>query len=317
MLYRRTPELPPLRYINNGVLSSGIFPPQNIGSESPSSELYLRSLWLETSLTKNSTLTLPASGPDQNGARTIFSRKYNAYMTFKTKQNEIVAKFAKITTLTSLSISSNYITANNVTASATTTQDISVGHTGNISVLHSNEISTDRLTASDGKVDNISGDRLHYEHGEISTLRTTTIETRDITATGIAKLTAAATYWADLAELYESNEIFEPGTLVKFNGRNEIEIASDGTANGVISKNPGILLNSSLKNKSISNPIILVGRSIVKIKDKIDKFDRIELSDIPGIAQKASTKKRILGISLESKLETEIKPVECVVKLTI
>ena len=313
MLYRRTPELPPLKLISNGIISSAIFPTES--TQSGNTELYPRALWLEASLTKDERCILPTSD-----VKTIVSRKYNPAEAFKDDKNEISAKQAIIDTLSSINITAQYITAtDDVSATIIRTRDICAVR-GDISILHSNEIYTRKLKATDGKIDNISGDTLHFRPGNarIDNIRGKDISSENITAIGKAILTAAAVYWADLAELYESDNILEPGTLVKFNGKNEIEIASDGIANGVVSKNPAILMNSSIKSKDNSNPIIMVGRSIVKIKDKIEKFDRIELSDIPGVAQKNSTRnKQILGISLESKPEYEIKPVECVVKLAI
>lgn len=311
MLYRRTPELPPLKLISNGTISSAIFPAES--TQSGNTELYPRALWLETSLTKDANCLLPTSN-----VRTIVSRKYNVAEAFKNDENEIRALCAEIDSLSSTMITSDYISAKDVSSTFITTDTIS-SEKGDISVLHSNEIKTIDLSAKNGRIQNLYGDTISsYNNGTIDYLRSRDISCHDISVTNIADLSAAATYWADLAELYRSNEILEPGTLVKFNGEKEIEIASNGIANGVISKNPALLMNSTIKNKEISNPIILVGRSIVKIKDKINKFDRIELSDIPGVAQKRSTDtRRILGISLETKLENEIKPVECIVKLAI
>ena len=314
MLYRRTPELPPLRYISNGVIQDAVFP-EDGSSNISAGELFLKALWLETSLTKDKDCNLPAVGAET--VRTIVSRKYNADVSFKSSLNEICATLATIHDLSTDTISSDFISTDILCATVITSENITAKY-GDIIFIDSDEISTDHLSADNGKINNISGTNLVYENGSIDNLSSTNITATNITATETADLSAAAAYWADLAELYKSNDIFEPGTLVKFNGKNEIELASNGIANGVISKNPALLLNASLKNKDCSNPLILVGRSVVKIKDKIDKFDRIELSDIPGIAQKATyTGKQILGISLESKNDSEINPVECIVKLAI
>lgn len=314
MLYRRTPELPPLRKISNGVIQEYIFP--DIGTQDVLSagELFLKSLWFETSLTKDENCNLPV---DAKNAKTVVSRKYNVDEAFKNTQNEISATFAKITSLKTESIDSGFISSDIVCADVISTNNITAEY-GDFTVLNSDEISTTYLTADNGRIVDLSGEHLRYENGTITELSSRDISTTNITATGIAELSAAATYWADLAELYRSNEIYEPGTLVRFIGEEEIEIASDGIANAVISKNPALLMNSSLKNKGTYNPIILVGRSVVKIKGKIEKFDRIELSDVPGVAKKSDNGgKQILGISLESKIKDEIEPVECIVKLTI
>ena len=315
MLYRRTPELPPLRKISNGIIDKPIFPDESSQDVIPAGELFLKALWFEVSLTKDEDCNLPAAGPDN--ARTIVSRKYNVDEAFRNNLNEISAKYAKIIDLKSDYISSDYISTEVVIADVISTNNITADY-GDIDILSSDDISTDFLSVDNGKIDNISGDNIVYDNGWIGELSSQNIHTTNITATGRAELSAAATFWADLAELYKSNDIFDPGTLVRFNGENEIEIASDGIANGVISKNPALLMNSSIKNIGYSNPLILVGRSVVKITGKIEKFDRIELSDIPGVAQKSRNKdRRVLGISLESKSKEEIEPIECIVKLTI
>ena len=312
MLYRRTPELPPLRKISNGVVQEYIFPDLDTQEELSAGELFLKSIWLETSLTKNENGSLPV---DASNAKTIVSRKYNADMAFKNSQNEISAIYSKITNLTTKSIDSKFISTDSLSSDTMFTDNITAEN-GNFTFLDSDEISTDYLSVDNGKIVDLSGTYLIYENGTITALSATDINTTNITATGVADLSAAATYWADLAELYRSNETYEPGTLVRFAGEKEIEIASDGIANAVVSKNPALLMNASLKNKGICNPIILVGRSVVKVKGKIEKFDRIELSDIPGVAQKYNDK-QILGISLESKFKDEIEPIECIVKLMI
>ena len=313
MLYRRTPEIPPLRIISNGEIQDAIFPDEGTASIS-SGELFLKSLWLEASLTKDADCRLPAAGKDN--ARTIVSRKCNADLFLKSNLNEICATIATIHDLSSSSITSEFIETSSITATVIATDNIEIEF-GEISVLNSYDISSDFISVDNGQIDNISGSNLHYTNGLITELSCRDISTANITSISIADLSAAATYWADLAELYKSDSIIEPGTLVRFGGDNEIEIASDGIVNGVISKDPALLLNSSLKNNGNSNPLVLVGRSVVKVKGKIDKFDRVELSDTPGVAQKSSgNNKHVLGLTLESKSECETKPIECVVKLT-
>lgn len=316
MLYRRTPELPALRLIQNGNLGDAIYPDEATQTVTSAGEFFLKSLWLEASLTKDENCQLPAVGPDN--CRTIVSRKYNADMAFKNSLNEISVIFADIDRLSSYSIEAEFISSTNAETTAITSENIAADN-GNITYLSSNEISTDNLSAGNGLVHNISGDNLEYDNSDISNLRSNNIHTSSIIATGVAFLSAAATFWADLAEMYKSDIELHPGMLVRFNGSDEIEIARDGVANGVISKRPALLMNSSLKDRNKSAPVIMVGRSPVLIKDKIDKFDRIELSNVPGVAQRAEpgSKRKILGISLESKPDRAIHPVECVVKLAI
>ena len=50
--------------------------------------------------------------------------------------------------------------------------------------------------------------------------------------------------WADLAEGYESDAEYEPGTFVRFGGEKEITVASEYEANAVITTQPGFILGA-------------------------------------------------------------------------
>lgn len=90
--------------------------------------------------------------------------------------------------------------------------------------------------------------------------------------------------WGDLAEIYSADENYEPGTLIKFGGEKEITIAKD-KANGVVTSNPGIVLNDKeSKDMEFPTGIALVGRVPVKVRGPVRKFDKIVLSHTdPGI----------------------------------
>ena len=102
--------------------------------------------------------------------------------------------------------------------------------------------------------------------------------------------------WADLAELYETDDIYKPGTLVKFGGEKEITIATD-EANAVITTKPAFTMNSDCNGPS--QGIALTGRTLVRVIGKLNKFDNIKLSDIPGVAVKSNDNSdKIVGKSL-------------------
>ena len=136
---------------------------------------------------------------------------------------------------------------------------------------------------------------------------------QDISALGTAALTAMAARWADLAELYQADQKYDPGTLVEFSGPNELTIAKTN-ANGCVSEKPAVILNYRTQINSI--PLVLTGRTRVKVIGSINKFDKLELSDVPGIATKR-VNKTIIGIALESNQDENIKMVDSIVKLTI
>ena len=81
-----------------------------------------------------------------------------------------------------------------------------------------------------------------------------------------------ATY-ADLAEYYEADILYEAGTVLEFGGEKEVTIAEDATTRvaGVVSTNPAYVMNSSCPGYAV--PIALQGRVPVKVRGKVQKGD--------------------------------------------
>ena len=83
----------------------------------------------------------------------------------------------------------------------------------------------------------------------------TTLKGSTLTVTGTATFsnpingTAMRAKWADLAEGYEMDQHYEPGTFVKFGGEKEMTIA-DYEANAVITTKPGLILGSEKNTES-------------------------------------------------------------------
>lgn len=134
--------------------------------------------------------------------------------------------------------------------------------------------------------------------------------------------TSLRALWADLAEKYEADAQYSPGTLIRFGGPREITIACDGIANGVVSTKPGITLGSDFDNEGSTRPnlveVALVGRVPVKTVGNVRKFDRLVLSHSPGCAETAlqANESKVIGIALEDKtLSSDL--VECVVNLKL
>ena len=117
--------------------------------------------------------------------------------------------------------------------------------------------------------------------------------------------------WADLAEIYESDRDYEPGTLIMFGGDKEITLANFGYAHGVVSSKPAYLMNSESKGL----PVAMIGKVPVRVFGPIDKFDRIYMNTAaPGTATRNGAGEP-LGIALESNDFKGEKLVTCVVKL--
>lgn len=107
---------------------------------------------------------------------------------------------------------------------------------------------------------------------------TTGANTTPGTITGNWTLTTGsrmqATY-ADLAEYYEADDIYEPGTVLMFGGDKEVTLAEDGTPRvaGVVSTNPAYVMNSTCPG--LLTAIALQGRVPCKVRGKISKGDML------------------------------------------
>lgn len=136
---------------------------------------------------------------------------------------------------------------------------------------------------------------------------------RSIVKSGFFQGIAQQSNWADLAEQYQSDEKYSTGTLIKFGGEKDITIA-DTEVNGVISDKPGLLLDSELEN---SQPVALVGKTPVRISGKVNKFDKITLSEVPGIGRVAKEGEKVIARALESSEIEDEKLVMCVTKFNL
>ena len=120
--------------------------------------------------------------------------------------------------------------------------------------------------------------------------------------------------WADLAENYNSDTIYEEGTLIEFGGEKDITIANK-KVNGVISTKPAFLMNREGKGQ----PVALAGRVPVKVEGEIHRFDKLTLKG-NGIARKKKWyefHKRTIAIALEKNLNKDVKKVLCVTKFNL
>lgn len=167
---------------------------------------------------------------------------------------------------------------------------------------------------SDGTIYTKKENDWHYIASDTNAVHKTGDETINGVKTFTSPIngTAMYAYWGDIAEYYESDNNYDCGTLVQFGGEKEITIASS-YANAVITSEPGLIINSQLNT---GQAIALCGRVPVKIVGKINKFDKITLSSLPGVACSTINDKNIIGIALEDKTEDEIKLVLCSVKMT-
>jgi hypothetical protein len=130
------------------------------------------------------------------------------------------------------------------------------------------------------------------------------------TITGNWTLTAGsrlqATY-ADLAERFEADCEYDPGTVVELGGKKEITAVKDECSEevfGVVSTTAAYLMNSAAGDDTTHPAIAIAGRVPVKVSGKIKKGDRL-VSAGKGRARSAkkgeATPFNTIGRSLEDK----------------
>lgn len=111
----------------------------------------------------------------------------------------------------------------------------------------------------------------------------------------------AVTKGADLAEYYQSDMYYEPGTVLEFGGSKEVTLASDETTRvaGVVSTNPAYVMNTNIEGEHVVM-IALQGRVPCKVRGKIEKGDML-CSGGDGYARPTFNPKMgtIIGKSLE------------------
>jgi hypothetical protein len=122
--------------------------------------------------------------------------------------------------------------------------------------------------------------------------------------------TATAARYADLAEKYLTDKVYDAGTVVSVGGAQEVTEAKEGDrALGVISAQPAFMMNAHLAGGQF---VALKGRLQVKVVGKVKKGDRLVATD-NGCARVSQASPDVFGIALQdSYLETE-KMIEAVV----
>ena len=127
-----------------------------------------------------------------------------------------------------------------------------------------------------------------------------------------AKATSAQ--YADLAEIYETDNNYEIGTVVIFGGSKEITVTDqkyDTRVAGVISANPAYIMNS----KSDGQPVALAGKVRCKVHGPIEKGTMLVASERTGCATKSQHPPTgsVIGKALESYNSNETGVINIVV----
>lgn len=118
--------------------------------------------------------------------------------------------------------------------------------------------------------------------------------------TAFVKATSAQ--YADLAEIYTSDQTYDAGTVVVFGGAQEITLSTidhDSRVAGVVSSQPAYLMNSGQNGLQVA----LTGRVPCLVKGPVQKGDVLVTSNQPGVACVYDPKKWVPGSTLGKSLE--------------
>ena len=179
----------------------------------------------------------------------------------------------------------------NVTIAANSNVSISVTGTSNVVIISNTGANVSGTLSVSDQITNAN----------ITTGANTTVGN----LTGNWILTAGsrlqATY-ADLAEYYEADQHYEPGTVLQFGGDKEVTVAEDGTNKvaGVVSTDPAYVMNMKCKGEHIV-ALALQGRVPTKVRGTISKGDML-VSGGDGYARPSSAPHMgtVIGKSLEN-----------------
>jgi hypothetical protein len=127
-------------------------------------------------------------------------------------------------------------------------------------------------------------------------------------STNLLTTTASAARYADLAERYEADAIYDEGTVLVIGGEKEVTVTAtfaDTRVVGVVSKNPAYMMNSEAGNDETHPYIALKGRVPCKVMGYVKKGDLIVTSSTPGYGCAASSVfgGAVIGKALKSQSE--------------
>ena len=131
--------------------------------------------------------------------------------------------------------------------------------------------------------------------------------------------TSTSAQYADVAERFAADAVYDAGTVVELGGTAEITSSSTELSEsvfGVISTRAAYLMNNGAGNDDTHPPVAMTGRVPVKVTGIVNKGDRL-VSAGNGIARAAqpgeATAFNVIGRALVEKLDTGLGTVEAIV----
>ena len=289
-----------------------------------------------TNLSSGNAVITGGSVTGVNGAATTFIATNftsgNATLTGTLTGTAATSNVALYTKRTATTTNASYyvnLTDTNVTGN--TSVFVGPGLTFNPST---NNISTTTFTGSFSGTASITSGSITGATGQFSTLTATNLSSGNLQVSGAITPNAnatinlgSATAWfntiygvssqakyADLAEVYTSDEQYAPGTVVVFGVDTEVTISktlADNRVAGVVSTNPAYLMNAEGQGVAVA----LTGRVPCHVVGKITRGDMLVTSAIPGVATYVGVPQigTVIGKALDNYDSNDIGVIEVVV----
>lgn len=131
--------------------------------------------------------------------------------------------------------------------------------------------------------------------------------------------TATSALYADLAERYHADAVYEYGTVVRIGGSKEITATTKEYCEevfGIVSDKPAFAMNSGAGDSKTHPYVALSGRVPVRVVGKVNKGDRLVSSNVAGHAMAGGAGlnwQYVIGRALEDKINEEPGIIEAVV----
>jgi len=140
-------------------------------------------------------------------------------------------------------------------------------------------------------------------------------------ANGYVSGTRITAQYADMAERFEADTLYDAGTVVELGGSAEITLVTDDLSEkvfGVISTQAAYLMNSAAGSDATHPQVAMTGRVPVKVVGSVAKGDRLVAAG-NGLARKAqpgeATAFNVIGRALRDKVDSGEGTVEAIVTI--
>jgi hypothetical protein len=260
-----------------------------------------------------STIVLVANGSEAIKVNSTETQLFNNFkITSTTDRFTIAATTGNTSIAGTLGVGGNFAVATNKLTVASATGNTEIA--GTLDVTGNTTLTANLAVNGNTTIGNANTDTITFtarvasdfvpNNNNARSLGSSTLKWNTVYATTFDGTALTARY-ADLAENYQADAAYEPGTILIFGGDAEVTITdtkADHRVAGVVSTNPAYLMNNGLQGANVVS-VALQGRVPCKVLGKVSKGDLLISSAVPGYAMvgQAPSVGTVIGKALENK----------------